>query len=362
LGTGIPTLSIGVVDAIDPLEDEWRELAEFTHAAPFMYPGWFRAWWSAFGVGTLRVVTVRRDGQLVGLVPMQARRGAWAALTNAHTPAFDLLALGGDAMNVLAQGLVSTGRRELAIAPLEEDGAAVRALRDATDASGYRSVVRPAGRAPYLRLATELAAHERSVSRNLRHDIDRRLRRLCESGVVCVEVADGSERLDELLEEGFRVEWLGWKGREGTAIASSHRTAQFYGAVARWAASVGWLRLPFLRLDGRAIAFQLDFELPPSYYSLKIGYDPAYERFSPGKLLAYTMVSRAISRGLSTYELLGKDEPWKYRWTDERHERIAFRAFSPSPAGRVASSVFLYGRPLARRVPFAARIAAAVRR
>ena len=98
------------------------------------------------------------------------------------------------------------------------------------------------------------------------------------------------------------------------------------------------------------------------YYSLKIGHDPEFRRFSPGKLLAYTMVSRAVASGLHVYELLGTDEPWKDRWTELAREQVAFRAFSPSPAGRLASSTFVYGRPLVRKIPFASRVAAGLRR
>lgn len=353
--------SIDVVNALDPLADEWTELASRTGASPFLYPGWFQAWWPAFGSGALRILTVRRDRRLVGLVPMQLRRGAWRSPTNAHTPGFDLLASDEDALRSLAHALVSRGARELTLAPLDARGAALRALRDAARARGYRAVVRPAGRAPYLALTDDPHAHQRSLSRNLRHDTERRLRRLCESGVVSVQVDDGHGSLRELLSEGFAVEGLSWKGGRGTAVASSQRTAWFYEAVARWAASAGSLRLAFLRVDGHPVAFQLDLEAPPSYYSLKIGYDPHYEQFSPGKLLTYMMVSRAAARGLAAYELLGNDEPWKYRWTSEGHDRVAFRAFSPSPAGRLASSAFLYGRPLVRRLPFATRVAAAVR-
>jgi CelD/BcsL family acetyltransferase involved in cellulose biosynthesis len=281
---------------------------------------------------------------------MQARRGAWRSPTNPHSPLFDLLALDAEALGALGEALFASSVRELAIAPLDASGPALRALGEAARTRGYRTFVRPAGRAPYLRLARNLGVHERSLSRNLRHDVHRRMRRLCESGVVSVELSDGSARLDDLLEEGFRVEALSWKGRRGTAIASGEETTRFYTGLARWAASAGWLRLAFLRLDGRAIAFQLDLELRPRWYSLKIGYDPAFERFSPGKLLAYTIVSRAVATGSEVYELLGRDEPWKERWTETAREQVAFRAFSPSPAGRLASSTFAYGRPLARKI------------
>jgi CelD/BcsL family acetyltransferase involved in cellulose biosynthesis len=354
--------TIEIVGALEPLADEWAELADDVGATPFLYPGWFQAWWSAFGAGALRLVTARRDDRLVGVVPMQARRGAWRSPTNAHSPGFDLLALDAKSLTVLSEALLAESVRELHVGPLDATGTALRALGEAARSRGYRTFVRPAGRAPYLRLAGDLRTHESSLSRNLRHDVERRLRRLCEAGVVSVQVSDGSACIDDLLEEGLRVEALGWKGRHGTAIAARAETTRFYTRLARWAAAVGWLRLAFLRLDGRAIAFQFDLELRSGYYSLKIGYDPEFERFSPGKLLAYMMVSRAVGSGLEVYELLGREEPWKARWTELARDQVVFRAFSPSLAGRLASSTFAYGRPLVRKVPFASRVAAGLRR
>jgi CelD/BcsL family acetyltransferase involved in cellulose biosynthesis len=337
LYTGMPALRIEVVDVLDPLVDEWRELAERADAAPFLYPEWFQAWWRAFGSGRLRVVTARCDGRLVALAPMQIRRGVWRSPTNVHTPAFEFLAVDDEARRALAAWVLARGAREVAVAALDAQGPTLRALGDAASEHGYQPVLATTGRAPYVRLSGELADHERSLSSNLRHDVQRRFRRLHELGAVSVHVADGREHLEELLEEGFGVEQRSWKGGQGTAIA-------------------------FLRLDGHAIAFQFDLEVRPSYYSLKIGYDPLYERLSPGKLLAYTMVSRAVATGFASYELLGTDEPWKYRWTHDAREQSVFRAFSPTLVGRLAWSRAVYGRPLVRKLPFAARIAAAVRR
>jgi Acetyltransferase (GNAT) domain len=100
---------------------------------------------------------------------------------------------------------------------------------------------------------------------------------------VSVEVSDGSERLDELLGEGFTVRGSGWKGERGRR---SHHvsTRHFYGEVARRVASLGRLRLAFLRSNGRPITFQFDRESGRTSYSLEIGYGAEFERFSPGKL------------------------------------------------------------------------------
>lgn len=349
--TTTPSSTVDLAAALGPLASEWRELADRVGSSPFLYPEWFDAWWSAFGTGTLRALTVRRGGRLVGVAPVQLRHGVWRAPANPHTPLFDVVALDEEAVQALAAALVSRAPREIAVGPLDAQGALLGALEAAARTSACRVVLRPAGRAPYLSLPGAVGVHERALSRNLRHDVQRRMRRLCEAGSVSVEVSDGSTALHELLDEGFRVEQRSWKGRQETAIASNRPTLRFYTALAEWAASSGWLRLAFLRLDGRAIAFQFDLEVHHAYYSLKIGYDPAYDRFSPGKLLAYSMVARAVARGHLVYELLGTDEPWKERWTHEGHDLVTLRAFAPSVSGRVAFRAFVYGRPVLRRLP-----------
>jgi CelD/BcsL family acetyltransferase involved in cellulose biosynthesis len=349
-------LSVEVVEPDERLARDWEELAERTNAAPFLRPGWIAAWRSAFGRGRPLLVVARRGDSLAGVLPLEARGRSLRSPSNPHTPEFGLLAEDDEAAGALAEGVFAHGARGVVIEYLDAHDPHLALLCGAARAAGYRRVVRPRARAPYLLGRASLREHERSVSRNLRHDVERRLRRLCEAGAVSVEIADGGERLDALLDEGFRVEKVGWKGRRGTAIASRAETRRFYTDVARWASETGTLRLAFLRLDGHAIAFQFDLEAPRTYYSLKIGYDPAYERFSPGKLLAYTMVSRAISKGLESYELLGTDEPWKERWTDTYREQVALHAFAPTLVGHLWWFAFVHGRPLARRVPLASRV------
>jgi len=359
---GRTQFAVEVTDRLEAIREEWSDLARAVGAAPFVYPGWIVCWSSAFGRDTPRVFVSREGGRVVGVLPLERHRGSLRSPTNEHSPAFDLLARDTDAGRALADGLFASQATVIELGPLDKAGSGFDILSAAARDAGYRTLVQPAVRAPYVSGSSTLVEFRRSLSHNIRHDAERRLRRLLETGAVSVQVSDGRESLEELLDEGFAVESAGWKGARGTAITSRSRTHSFYRDVARWAAPLGWLRLAFLRLDGRAIAFQFDLETGPAYYSLKIGYDPEYERFSPGKLLADAMISRSVATGLSRYELLGTDEAWKYRWTNSVHERVVLRAFSPSAAGLLAWSSRARIRPLARRVPLVRRLAAAIRR
>lgn len=334
---------------LDDIAGAWDELAERTEASPFDRPEWVRAWRDAFGRGRLLILTTPVGGELAGVLPLERRRGGLRSPANGHSPEGPALVRDPSAAGALADGLFAMRPAAVQLGPFDADSSITKALCEHARRAGYDCVFRGVSRAPYLRGRKSAADWRPAVGRNLRHDVERRLRRLCEVGAVSIQVSDGRSGLHALLDEGFAVERASWKGTQGTAIASDEATSRFYTRVAEWAAGRGWLRLALLRVDGHAIAFQLDLEVARTYHSLKIGYDPAYTRFSPGKILMYEMVCRAMEHRLESYELHGTDEPWKERWSEGVRERVALHAFSPSPGGRLLRTAFLARRTLARR-------------
>ena len=71
------------------------------------------------------------------------------------------------------------------------------------------------------------------------------------------------------------------KGRKGTAIRSRPDSRRFYEQIARWAAQRDLLRLFFLRVDGRAVAFAFVLQDRQRLYDLKNGFDEAVAEASP---------------------------------------------------------------------------------
>jgi CelD/BcsL family acetyltransferase involved in cellulose biosynthesis len=53
---------------LDEATPEWDALALRLGASPFSRPGWFRAWWGAFGRSAPRIGLLRRDGELTGVL------------------------------------------------------------------------------------------------------------------------------------------------------------------------------------------------------------------------------------------------------------------------------------------------------
>jgi CelD/BcsL family acetyltransferase involved in cellulose biosynthesis len=342
------SIELEIHTEIGPIARGWDELAIEAEVAPFLRPGWLSAWWNAFGSGRLVVLAVRRAGRLVGVLPLSQRAGVLSSPTNWHTPLYGPVAADESALGAIRDWILSRRPRRVDLSFLDGEGPATRELRSLEPS--YRLVERTMLRSPYVAIDGDWEAYWQGVSGKLRQTVRRASRRLAEVGEVTLEVESGPERLDELLAEGFELEATGWKGRSGTAINSDPRTLRFYTELARWAAQHGLLRLAFLRVDERPLAFHLSLESRNRYYLLKPGFDERFRKAGPGTVLTCKMIERAFSLGLSAYEFLGADDEHKLKWTSSVHPRVRIQAFAPSAAGRIDRMIQTHGRALAKRV------------
>jgi CelD/BcsL family acetyltransferase involved in cellulose biosynthesis len=293
---------------------------------------------------------VRRD-RLVAVLPLRRRGGALLSATNAHTPGFDIVAEDRAAAGALTDALFAERPRLVSLDHAAAGDLLLGEVHRSAAQVRHRVLVRTLQRSPYAALspADDVDARlGRKAARNLR----RFARRLAAAGEVELEIADGREQLDTLLEDGFRLEGSGWKAARGTAIASRPDTRRFYTELAAWGARQGLLRLAFLRAGTRRVAFHFALADASGCYLLKSGYDPEFAHCAPGRLLMRAMMMDAIAAGLPRFDLLGGDDPWKREWAPESCERVLVRAFAPTPAGaaeRVLHSAMLSGRPAVKR-------------
>jgi CelD/BcsL family acetyltransferase involved in cellulose biosynthesis len=326
---------VSVTTDLDSLACEWEELAERVDGSPFLRPGWILPWLRAFGTGTPEAITVRRGDELVAVLPMQRKRGRLTSAANWHSPVFGPLVADEEARDTLLEGLFDGGRPSVELSLLHGETDLAAQIESSAREAGRLVMERPITACPVVDLAGCFEDYERRLSRNRRKSLRRGRRALEEQGHVTFEVHEGREGLDSELEDIFRVEGCGWKGKRGSAIASQCATTAFYTDVAHWAASRGWLRLSSLRLDGRTIACDYSIEFQGSWYSLKSGYDEDYRSLGPGALLLREQLRHCFETGASCFELLGTEDAFKLSWTDRSCERMRVHSFDRSPAGLV---------------------------
>lgn len=328
------------------LVQEWDELVVRAGLMPWLGPGWLLPWWEHMGRTQPVLWTLRSEtGALRSVLPLRADPRGMTSTTDWHTPEFDVAAEDDAARRQLLEHAVRRSRSRLTLEFVPED--LVAALQEVCRSQQVRFSSRVLESSPYLPLGPDW---EDALGSHMVAELRRRARRLGERGEVVFEVRDGTQDLERLLDEGLRVEASGWKGRERTAILCDPATTAYYRAITRWAAERGLLRLAFLRLDGRAIAFDLGVEHAGVHYLLKNGYDESERAVAPGKQLRLAALRHFAAHGVTSYEFLGDALAWKQEWTPYRKDRFQVHAFAAGLPGAREWAVHAQLLPLARRV------------
>lgn len=321
----------------------WERASESLFAgseSPIQSFDWIEAAAATTGAaGRLNLIGLENGERLAALAPLVQFRGGWNRpwellnLAKLYEPA-DLVYADQKELEALAGELA---RRSLPLffGRLDADSPTIDAIRRA-----YRRgwvVVRSQASTPYIPLDESWSTPESKISSRRRSDFRRSQRQAAELGEVSTEILSPSARdVDRLLDLAFEVENRSWKGEQGTALARDAARGAFYRRYTRHVASRGQLRIGLLRIGGQTAAMQISIVQSAALWVLKVGYDPQFQKASPGILLMIEQIKQAVAEGLACYELLGTVEPWIQVWTEHERKCVSLRAYPANFRGLTA--------------------------
>jgi len=221
------------------------------------------------------------------------------------------------ALSELAARLVAE-RRPFFLERLPAESPTLPALRKAARGKFWLKV-EPAPPTPQIDIRFKTITDV--VKSGRRSDLRRAGKRLAKLGTVTYELrAPRSQHdLGTLIDAAFDVETRSWKHDMGTALTSPSE-ATYAGAFRVFLEAAhdhGHLRFAFLRLDGKPIAMQIASAWCNRYWIYKATFDKAYSKSSPGNLLYYHTLERAVDQGMTSYEFMGKMDNWTRAWTQD---------------------------------------------
>jgi CelD/BcsL family acetyltransferase involved in cellulose biosynthesis len=303
------------------LEEEWEDLYRNSPlATPFQSWAWLYSWWEVYGEGyELRLVTIRGGSSLLGLFPLMLERklglGRLLFVGTGLTDHLDVLAREGWESQVLEAGTQALRQMDSwRVADLQQlrpeaaawgifrrwDGLRIRLWQD-----GFPVV----DAKPWDELLMV-------VSRKLRSNARRTLRRAEEDGVLC-ELA-GVEDAERAAHRLTNLHRQMWQGRD---IAPEHSTERFESQVVAAAS-----RLVARGLGG-IYEFCRDGEVVASHFLLFgrsfVGEymfgatKEARRRFQVSSLNMWNLVNVACSRGSPRVSQLRGEEAYKLQWATE---------------------------------------------
>ena len=224
-------------------------------------------------------------------------------------------------------------RRPIRFGSLPSDGLFATTFLAMTRGRGI-VLAAPAGGSPVLRLDPSWTDPAARLTARRRADLRRAQRKAEAMGAVEIHVhAPDPAAVATMLDRAFAVEAGGWKARERTAVLDNPRQEAFLRRYCAKLAAAGRCRIAFLDIAGRPAAMQIMVAEDNALWLLKIGYDEAFGRASPGMLLLTDVVRRAAVDRLDRIEFLGKDAPWTAFWTTELRAHTRLHYYPGTPTG-----------------------------
>lgn len=289
------------IDSLHAIVPQWEALAAQALEPNVFYEPWLMLpalehfhRKTPLEIYTIYVEAPGRPRRLVGLVPFARETSRWRIPTRRYsalryyycglcTPLLDATfgeAAIGELLRVLEQR-----RGVFQFSHVRADGPAMAALREPLTRLGDASaeVIERAE----LRPTQSREAYLATLSSQKRSQLRRRERQLRRLGTVNYDILQSGESLDAWIDEFLRLEVSGWKGRAGSAFASTADGASFFREICHGAHKRRRLEMFALRVDGQAIASQCWFSAGNHLYVFRTAFDEQFGNYAPGVLLTH---------------------------------------------------------------------------
>lgn len=301
----------GLASAID---------AVAARAAPshrFLRYGWFAAALHAYG-GAARTLTVTREGEAVlalPLVPIGPAPLRLVQIPGCYWP-FRSAPVAQDAdadAFGIALDQLARHANALRIGPVYDGDPLVDGLRTAAAARGWVAIDRFVAQSFLLDMAALQAEgtwpRNSTLRKNRFHE-----KHLAEHGTPDWQFVSGADWAGEAFDALAGIERKSWiadrtDGRDAKFTDTGH--GAFWRAAAADPVIAAMLWAAVLTVDGEPMAFSFDLNAGSLKYAIANSYDPRVGKHSPGKLLYYRNLVRALEDGITTVDWGAGDSGYK---------------------------------------------------
>jgi hypothetical protein len=190
-------------------------------------------------------------------------------------------------------------------------------------------------------------------SKKLRHEFERKNRKMEKEGIIDVRCYDKPGELEELFRVIEDVENDSWKFKAGTAIISSDTEQGFYKSVFKYYSGFSAAKGYVLYHKDSPVAYILGVEFDGKYYALKTSFRERVSSYSPGTVLFFRVVKKLNSDGtkISKLELLGGDARWKNELCTDADSYCTYVLYPMSPLALLYVAGYKYLGPIIKRLP-----------
>jgi len=310
-----PTLSVEAVDGLASAIDSVAEAAAEPYR--FLRYGWYAAALTAYG-GQARTLTVTREKEPVAALPYVRsgpRLAGIGAVPGCYWP-FRSFPVAADAGVECGELLLERLGREISvlrIGPVYDGDPALEMLREAAAVCGWTAIDRRVAPSFLLDMAGLRAEgtwpRNSTLRKNRFHE-----KHLGGHGALDWRFVSGADWSDAAFDDLAAVEEKSWiaartDGSDAKFLRTGH--GAFWRAAAADPVLAKMMWAAVLHVDGEPAAFSFDLNAGALKYAIANSYDPQYAKHSPGKLLYYRNLIRAIDDGMTRVDWGAGDTGYK---------------------------------------------------
>ena len=340
------------------LRNEWYGLIDDSDTySPFLTWEWLYPWWEAYGVGCeLRLLLARSStGRLDGIAPLLLRRdrlGRCLAFigTGKNSPRGDYFGL--IARRGVEPGVNGALANAICDRDLGWDYAHLEHLRWDPVKPGFEqlllvgedvlAVTETEGECVWGELPGTFEDFIAAVPhRRRRWDVRTQMQRLREAHSdadfgACLTAEEVTASLGALARMNIRRK----SARGEVSSFADPRSLAMRQHAAELFRERGWLRLDELRIDDRVIASLMGFQFRGTYFCYQMGFDDEFAAIGPVHCLLGHRIAQLIADGVTRFDFLAGEEPYKREYFADTHTEVSLRLFSDTFAGSRAAAMF----------------------
>ncbi|MBO9621217.1 MAG: GNAT family N-acetyltransferase [Sphingomonas sp.] len=336
-----PSLAVSCLDGLAAGIDAVAARAAPSHR--FLRYGWFAAALKAYG-GAARTLIVHREGEAVAALPVVTSGPSALGLVSVpgcYWP-FRSFPVRQDAGVEAVEALLARlgkDARALRLGPVYDGDPALDLVKAAACARGWAMLDRFVADSYLLDMAGLRAEatwpRNSTLRKNRFHE-----KHLGSHGALDWAFVSGSGWDDAAFDALAEVEERSWiaartDGSDAKFTPGGH--GSFWRAAAADPAIADMMWAAVLRIEGSPAAFSFDLNAGALKYAIANSYDPAFAKHSPGKLLYYRNLVRALDDGITRVDWGAGDSGYKRVIGAERGPAIRDWIFvRPGAAAAVA--------------------------
>ena len=339
------------------LEDRWNDLLNWCpHHTVFQTWEWQFTWLEIFQKEPY-VILVSKGDELVAILPFfKINKHVFYILRLIGAPDSDYLDLiirEGLERQVLRLFFLEIVNRERSMGIIElhsiNETSPLNSFIHETPLNNFE-IVFTEKICPYVRLPDTWDDYLNSLSASTRYLIRRKQRKLARDYSVNVDFARTRDEFEKRMKDFIIQHQKRWESLQRPGAFARKQFKEFHRKVGEKLFQKGWVKLYFLELDNHPVASYYLFHYKNSFFYYLSGFDPKYEKYSPGVILMGNILKDAIHNNKDEFDLMRGPTAYKSNWADEKRINHTFILERKIAAVNLNSSIIYISNRVSKRM------------